>query len=151
MYAVYRTVEQERAKHWTNIPKEFLVGYPKEKLVMRPAGSGVSELQDEYRTALIALSVLILLVLLIACANVGNLMSAQAASRAKELALRISLGAGRWRLARMVAVESALLAVVSAVLGGAFAAWAAPFVLREIGTQDQPVQLIMTADWCRYS
>ena len=74
-------------------------------------------------------------------------MSAQAASRAKELALRISLGAGRWRLARMVAVESALLAVVSAVLGGAFAAWAAPFVLREIGTQDQPVQLIMTADW----
>jgi predicted permease len=147
MYAVYRIVEQERAKHWTNIPKEFLVGYPKEKLVMRPAGSGVSELQDEYRTALIALSVLILLVLLIACANVGNLMSAQAASRAKELALRISLGAGRWRLARMVAVESALLAVVSAVLGGAFAAWAAPFVLREIGTQDQPVQLIMTADW----
>ena len=147
MYAVYRTAEQERAKHWTNIPKEFLVGYPREKLVMRPAGSGVSELQDEYRTALIALSVLILLVLLIACANVGNLMSAQAASRAKELALRISLGAGRWRLARMVTVESALLAVVSAVLGGAFAAWAAPFVLREIGTRDQPVQLIMTADW----
>ncbi len=47
----------------------------------------------------------------------------------------------------MVAVESALLAMVSAVLGGAFAAWAAPFVLRKIGTQDQPVQLIMTADW----
>ncbi|GGH08547.1 ADOP family duplicated permease [Silvibacterium dinghuense] len=147
MYAVYRTVEQERAKHWTNLPKEFLAGYPREKIVMQSAGSGVSELQSEYRTALIALSALIVLVLLIACANVGNLMSAQAVSRAKEFALRISLGAGRWRLARMVAVESAMLAIASAVLGTAFAAWAAPFVIREIGTRDQPVQLIMTADW----
>jgi putative ABC transport system permease protein len=147
MYAVYRTVEQERAKHWTNLPKEFLAGYPREKIVMQRAGSGVSELQSEYRTALLALSALIVLVLLIACANVGNLMNAQAASRTKELALRISLGAGRWRLARMVAVESAMLAIASAMLGAAFAAWAAPFVVREIGIRDQPVQLIMTADW----
>ena len=147
MYAIYRSVEQERAKSWTNIPKELLVGYPREKLELVPAGSGVSSLQNEYRTALIALSALVSFVLLIACANVGNLMSAQAASRAKELALRISLGAGRWRLARMVAVESAMLAVASAALGGAFAAWAAPFVVREIGTPDQPVQLILTADW----
>lgn len=147
MYAVYRSVEQERAKFWTNIPKGLLVGYPREKLVLVRAGSGVSDLQNEYRTALIVLSVLVLLVLLIACENVGNLMIAQAASRAKELALRISLGAGRWRLVRMVAVESALLGVASATLGSAFAAWAAPLVVREIGTPDQPVQLVLMADW----
>lgn len=147
MYAIYRSVEQERAKTWTNIPKELLVGYPREKLVLVPAGSGVSALQTEYRTALIALSVLVSLVLLIACANVGNLMRAQAVSRAKELALRISLGAGRWRLTRMVAIESAMLAVASAALGAAFAAWAAQFVVRAIGSSDQPVQLVMPADW----
>lgn len=147
MYAVYRSVEQERAKYWTNIPKALLVGYPKEKLVLIPAGSGVSLLQKEYRTALTALSFLVLFVLLIACANVGNLMSAQAASRAKELALRVSLGAGRWRLAKMVAVESAILAVASAALGSAFATWATTFVVSEISTADQPVQLVMPTDW----
>lgn len=147
MYEVYRSVEQERAKYWTNIPKALLVGYPKEKLVLIPAGSGVSLLQKEYRTALMALSFLVLFVLLIACANVGNLMSAQAASRARELALRVSLGAGRWRLAKMVAVEGAILAAASAALGSAFATWATTFVVGEISTPDQPVQLIMPTDW----
>ena len=81
--------------------------------------TGVSGLQQDYRRALVALGVLVALVLLIACANVANLMTAQAAARAREMALRVSIGAGRWRLVQLVLVESAWLAFLAAAIGGA--------------------------------
>jgi len=147
MYAVYRAFEQERAKAWTNVPKELLVGYPREKLLLNPAASGVSITQQDYRAALLTLGVLVALVLLIACANVANLMTAQAASRAREMALRVSIGAGRLRLVQMVMVESAMLALLAAGLGAVFAWWAAPFVVNSINTRGNPVRLILPADW----
>ncbi len=72
------------------------------------------------------------LVLLIACANVANLMTAQAAARAREMALRVSIGAGRWRLVQLVLVESAWLAFLAAAVGALFAWWSAPFVVARI-------------------
>ncbi|HEV8129713.1 MAG TPA: FtsX-like permease family protein [Acidobacteriota bacterium] len=68
------------------------------------------------------------MVLLVACANVANLLTAQAAARAREMALRISIGAERWRLIQLVLVESALLAIAASALGALFALWAAPLV-----------------------
>jgi predicted permease len=86
--------------------------------------------------------VLVALVLLIACSNVANLMAAQAAARAREMALRVAIGAGRWRLVQLVMVESAWLALFSATLGAWFAWWSAPAVVSRINTQ-----LILPADW----
>ena len=104
-------------------------------------------MQDEYSRALAALAVLVLMVLLIACANVANLMTAQAAARAREMALRVSIGAGRWRLVQMVLVESALLALLAAASGALFAWWSAPFVVSMINPPDNPARLILPADW----
>ncbi|MGA3043669.1 MAG: ADOP family duplicated permease [Bryobacteraceae bacterium] len=147
MYATYRAHEQERAKGFTNFPKHMLAGYPREKLVLKPAAAGVSGLQQDYRRALIALAVLVALVLLIACANVANLMTAQAAARAREMALRVSIGAGRGRLVQLVLVESALLAFFAAAIGGLFARWSAPLVVGMINPPDNPARLILPADW----
>ena len=132
MYAAYRAHEQARAKGWTNIPQNLLVGYPRVKLLLKPVGSGMSQMQEDYQLALLALGVLVAMVLLIACANVANLMTAQAASRAREMALRVSIGAGRLRLVQMVLVESVMLALLAAGLGGLFAWWAAPFVVSRL-------------------
>ncbi len=104
-------------------------------------------MQREYRDALAALGGLVLMVLIIACVNVANLMTAQASARAREMALRVSIGAGRWRLMRMVLVQSALLAFLAAASGALFAWWSAPFVVSMINPPDNPARLILPADW----
>ncbi len=72
----------------------------------------------EVRRALLLFAVGALLVLLIACANAANVLLVRGAERANELAVRTALGAGRWRLGRLVLAESALLAAAGGVLGG---------------------------------
>ena len=118
-----------------------------QKLVLYPAGAGISDLQKEYRRLLGILGLLVALVLLIACVNVANMMTAQAAARAHEMALRISIGAGRRRLVQLILVQSALLALLASLLGAFFAAWSAPFVLSLINPPDNPARLALPADW----
>ena len=121
--------------------------YLNQKLVLYPAGAGISTLQKEYRRLLVILALLASLVLLIACVNVGNMMTAQAAARAQEMALRISIGAGRRRLVQLILAQSALLAVLASALGALFAAWSAPLVLSLINPPDNPARLALSADW----
>src|SRR5205814_4328487 len=111
------------------------------------AGSGISDLQKEYRRLLGALGLMVGLVLIIACVNVANMMTAQAAARAHEMALRISIGAGRGRLIQLILAQSALLALLASVLGAFFAAWSAPFVLSLVNPPDDPARLALSADW----
>jgi len=145
--ATSRAFEEERAKGFKDMPQQSIREIVDHPVAMVPAASGASGLQQEYRVSLIAMGVLVALVLLIACANVANLMTAQAASRAREMAMRVSIGAGRWRLVQLVLVESAWLALISAALGGLFAWWSAPFVVSRINPPDNPVRLYLPADW----
>lgn len=114
---------------------------------MEPASTGVSGMQKEYSRALAAIAILVVMVLLIACANVANLMTAQAATRSREMALRVSIGAGRLRLVRLVLAESLLLALFSALGGALFSWWSAPIVVGMINPPDNPARLILPADW----
>ncbi|QOY89954.1 ADOP family duplicated permease [Paludibaculum fermentans] len=145
--AVSRAFEENRAKGYRGLTPASIQRFLDRKVEIRPVWAGVSSLQKEYRRALQAMAVLVALVLLIACANVANLLAAQAAARAREMALRVSIGAGRGRLVQLVLVESGLMAILAAAAGGAFAAWAAPFVVSHINLPDDPAQLAMPVDW----
>ncbi|MFC5864088.1 ADOP family duplicated permease [Acidicapsa dinghuensis] len=147
MDAVFRVWEKNRAKTFINFPKYLLDTFPREHLVLKSAAEGASSMQADYGSALTVLCVLVGMVLLIACANVANLMSAQAAARAREMALRVSIGSGRWRLVQMVMVESAMLGLIAAGLGLLFAWRATPFVVSKINPPDNPARLVLPADW----
>lgn len=121
--------------------------YLDKKLVFHPAGAGISDLQKDYRRSLGILGLLAALVLLIACVNVANMMTAQAAARAQEMALRVSIGAGRRRLIQLILCQSAVLALLASVLGAFFAAWSAPFVLSLVNPPENPARLALSADW----
>jgi len=142
---VFRAFVEERAK--VSLNPHFAAFIRDQKLIVNPASAGVSELQQGYGTALFVLGGLVMLVLLISCANVANLMTAQATARQREMALRISIGAGRWRLVQLVVIEGAWLAFFAAGIGACFAWWAAPLVVGMIGTPDNGVRLILPADW----
>jgi predicted permease len=145
--ATSRAFEEERAKGFTGMSKQDIEKFLDQTVVLEPAAAGASDLQSGYRVSLVALGVLVALVLLIACGNVANLMTAQTASRAREMALRVSIGAGRGRLVQLVLVESAILALLAGALGGIFAWWSAPFVAGMINPPDNPVRLSLPADW----
>ncbi|MGO8815939.1 MAG: ADOP family duplicated permease [Terriglobia bacterium] len=145
--ATSRAFEAERAKGFGSMSKEFMDAFLSQKVVLEPAAAGESDLQSDYRTSLAALAVLVALVLLIACANVANLMAAQSSARAREMALRVSIGAGRARLVQLVLVESGWLALLAAALGAAFAWWAAPVVVGTINPPENPARLYLPADW----
>jgi putative ABC transport system permease protein len=139
---------REEVKSWPpNAPKREREEYVSAPVLLEPAAAGFSALQKTYRRALAILGVLVCLVLLIACANVANLMTAQAAARVREMALRVSIGAGKRRLVQLVLMESALLALIASTVGIVFAWWAAPFVVGMINPPDDPARLVLPADW----
>ena len=101
-----------------------------QRLEVRDAGIGISSLREDFGRPLAVLMGAVALVLLAACANVANLLLARGAARRKEIAMRLSLGATRARLARQALTECVLLVVAGGVLGVGLAAWGRRILLQ---------------------
>ena len=102
------------AKEWSAYAREHFM---KGQIKLQDASGGFSGIRNDFSTGLMVLMCMVGLVLLIACANVANLLIARAFMRQKELAVRLSLGASRGRLIRQMLVESCVLAVLGAAVG----------------------------------
>jgi putative ABC transport system permease protein len=118
------TIEQARVE-MDAISKQLEIEKPDANRDVRALVTPAREqLVGNVRPALVMLTGTVLLVLLIACANVANLLLARAVDRQKELAVRVALGAGRLRIIRQLIVESLILAVIGGGAGLILAAWA---------------------------
>ena len=124
------------AKDWSAYSREqFMKG----RMLVTPASLGYSPLRNDFSTALVVLMCMVGLVLLIACANVANLLIARAFSRQKEIAVRLSLGSSRGRLVRQLMVESLVLSFAGGVLGLAIAYSLTGALLALVPQQGQPL------------
>ncbi|MBV8833783.1 MAG: ABC transporter permease, partial [Acidobacteriaceae bacterium] len=112
-----------------------------------PAANGFSTLRRDYQEPLWLLLGLSGLVLLIACANLANLMLARASAREREMALRLTLGASRAHLIRQLVTESLLLAVLGAAAGVALAQMLSRLLITYLSTQRDQVFLELPLDW----
>src|SRR5207244_8394369 len=131
------------ANEWSAYAREqFMKG----RLLVAKADVGYSPLRNDFSTALLVLMSMVGLVLLIACANVANLLIARGFMRQKEIAVRLSLGASRGQLVRQMLTESLVLSAIGGVVGVALAVALTQGLLAFVPSDGQPILIRATPD-----
>jgi predicted permease len=142
--AALRTMQPDILSVMGNRVPPFL----KEPFTLVPAATGTADgLRQQYERPLITASVVVALVLLIACVNIANLLIARATARRHEFSVRLAIGASRWRLGQQLLVESIVLAVAGAVLGLAAATWGSRALVAQLSHSVDRVVLNLSLDW----
>lgn len=131
------------------LPEDSTAGeraeYLRDPFTVVEAATGHSYLRDGYQRPLVALMIVVALVLLVACANIANLLLARATARRYEWSVRLALGASRWRIVRQLFVECVLLTTTGGVAALVVARWGSQLLLRLFATNS--VALDLALNW----
>ncbi len=146
MQVVYRPILEAQVRQFPERGKRAEQLILDQKLELEPAAQGINQLRQAWEKPLVALMALVGVVLLIACANVANLLMARAASRRREMAIRLALGAGRASLLRQMLIESLTLAIAGGVVGLLVSVWTTGALLRLLPADATGGWIAATAD-----
>ena len=129
------------------IPSGVARGGFMDRIAVETGDRGSSGLRDSFGDPLRIVMIVVAVVLLIACANLAGLQVARGATRQREIATRLALGAGRWRIVRQLMTESLVLALVGGALGLIFAVWSEGFLLSLVAAVGRPITVDLRPDW----
>jgi len=114
---LFRSVLRDQLPQFEDVTEDARKKILGKTLYVQSAAQGLNVLRDQWKTPLAVLTVMVGLVLLIACANVANLLMVRATARQREMAVRLAMGATGWQLARLLMAESIVLAMAGGFLG----------------------------------